>query len=257
MPAACQHNRMRSPAEAGLPHSHYSAAGGHRQQGRRHAAGAASLQPALLVPQVVVLRSPSAVTRPSPQVYMKALILGSTTWVHLMKKKRRDVTARMIACSCRGQQAGGCDERTRSREWRMSATRTVNEHEPEHGIDKLAQQFGRDPGERQPTCVRRTSATRNMNLRMPSRRAMMEESEMKMERERCLGCEMRLHRGTREEGVSRGGGGAWAESRWGHASHQGRLPRRQQPKPVCSLRFCASRGHQIESTIVLTQTQCR
>jgi hypothetical protein len=30
-----------------------------------------------------------------------------------------------------------------------------------------------------------------MNLRMPSRRAMMEESEMKMDRERCLGCEMR------------------------------------------------------------------
>jgi hypothetical protein len=26
------------------------------------------------------MRSPSAVMRPSPQVYMKALILGSTTW---------------------------------------------------------------------------------------------------------------------------------------------------------------------------------
>lgn len=44
------------------------------------------------------------------------------------------------------------------------------------------------------TCVRRMSATRNINLRIPSRRAMMAESEMKMERERCLGWEMRLQK---------------------------------------------------------------
>ena len=54
-----------------------------------------------------------------------------------------------------------------------------------------------------PTCVRRMSATRNMNLRMPSRRAMMEESEIKMERERCLGWEMRLQ-GCTQGGEQRG-----------------------------------------------------
>ena len=41
------------------------------------------------------------------------------------------------------------------------------------------------------TCVDRTSATLNMSLRMPSRREMTALSEMKMERPRCAGREMR------------------------------------------------------------------
>lgn len=87
-----------------------------------------------------------------------------------------------------------------------------------------------------PTCVRRMSATRNMNLRMPSRRAMTAESEMKMERERCLGWEMRL----------RGGGGARAGTGGGGFRGLGAMGGHSAGQELGSLRVASAAKHPAE-----------
>jgi hypothetical protein len=155
------------------------------------------------------MRSPSAVTRPSPQVYMKALILGSTTCAAGGRREARQAGHAAISSQqCEAAAAAAARLPAGLSCWPAGCTRLPLEtHPPTRARqmlpplspDSQAKQSREKVRAGQPTCVRRMSATRNMNFRMPSRRATIAESEMKIDRLRCLGWEMRL----------RGGGGGW------------------------------------------------
>lgn len=186
----------RGRGVTGPTHAQQAAQQAACETGRPTKAAASALQLPAGWPAAVLLdtRAPSAVYRPSPHVYKKALTLGSMTWQRKGKNRQLNV--------CQGtlQQAQCCrkpintahqravlqankHEARRGTSWLTCAAhlcaaqsdpRSMIEHEPENASDQQQGMRSWEPL----TCARRTSATRNMNFRMPSRRVMTALSEM-------------------------------------------------------------------------------